>query len=36
MKQVDDNISEVLKKLETMGQLDITIVVFTTDIGLRQ
>ena len=33
MKQLDDNIGEVLKKLETMGQLDNTIVVFTTDNG---
>ena len=33
MKQMDDNIGDVLKKLETMGQLDNTIVVFTTDNG---
>jgi arylsulfatase A-like enzyme len=33
MKQLDDNIDYVLKKLEGMGQLDNTIVVFTTDIG---
>jgi arylsulfatase A-like enzyme len=33
MKQLDDNIGEVLKKLEAMGQLDNTIVVFTTDNG---
>ena len=33
MKQLDDNIGEVLKKLEAMGQLDDTVVVFTTDNG---
>ena len=33
MKQLDDNIGEVFKKLETMGQMDNTIVVFTTDNG---
>jgi arylsulfatase A-like enzyme len=33
MKQMDDNIGDVLKKLEAMGQLDNTIVVFTTDNG---
>ncbi len=33
MKQMDDNIGEVLKKLEAMGELDNTIIVFTTDNG---
>ena len=33
MKQMDDDIGSVLKKLEEMGQLDNTIVVFTTDNG---
>jgi arylsulfatase A-like enzyme len=33
MKQLDDNIGVVLDKLQQMGQLDNTIVVFTTDNG---
>ena len=33
MKQLDDNIGYVIAKLEGMGQLDNTILIFTTDNG---
>ena len=33
MKRMDDNIGEVIKKLEAMGELDNTVLVFTTDNG---
>src|SRR5208337_348692 len=36
MKQLDDNVGVVLAKLEQMGQLDNTIVVFTTDNGAQE
>ena len=33
MKQLDDNIGVVFAKLQAMGQMDNTIIVFTTDNG---
>jgi arylsulfatase len=36
MQQLDDNIGLVIKKLEEMGELDNTLLVFTTDNGAQQ
>ncbi|MEO5917291.1 MAG: arylsulfatase [Luteolibacter sp.] len=36
MKQMDDNIGYVFKKLEELGEMDNTIIVFTTDNGAEQ